>query len=67
MENDDNKCSVIHSAGTGMSLREWWPGRLDLSILRQNSVESNPYGPNFDYTEEFSRLDMNNVNHCMNY
>ncbi len=61
MENDDNKCPVIHSAGTGMSLREWWPERLDLSILRQNSVESNPYGPAFDYTEEFSRLDLDNV------
>ena len=61
MENDDNKCPVIHSAGRGMSLREWWPERLDLSILRQNSVESIPYGMDFDYAEEFRKLDLDNV------
>jgi len=33
---------------------EWWPDRLDLRILRQNSQESNPYGKDFDYQREFS-------------
>jgi len=37
---------------------EWWPDRLDLRILRQNSQESNPYGKDFDYQREFSSLDL---------
>jgi len=35
----------------------WWPEQLDLSPLRQHSVESNPYGDDFDYAEEFASLD----------
>ena len=35
----------------------WWPERLDLSPLRQHSAESNPYGEDFDYAEEFASLD----------
>jgi catalase-peroxidase len=39
----------------------WWPERLDLSPLRQNSVESNPLGKDFDYAEAFKKLDLNAV------
>ncbi|MFO7762270.1 MAG: catalase/peroxidase HPI [Wenzhouxiangellaceae bacterium] len=35
----------------------WWPDQLDLSPLRQHSAESNPYGDDFDYAEEFASLD----------
>ncbi len=35
----------------------WWPEQLDLSPLRQHSAESNPYGEDFDYAEEFASLD----------
>ncbi|MBS3743158.1 MAG: catalase/peroxidase HPI [Wenzhouxiangellaceae bacterium] len=35
----------------------WWPDQLDLSPLRQHSAESNPYGADFDYAEEFASLD----------
>jgi catalase-peroxidase len=41
--------------------RFWWPDRLDLSPLRANSVESNPYGPSFDYAKEFNSLDLQAV------
>jgi len=36
----------------------WWPEQLDLSPLRQHSVESNPMGDNFNYAEAFNKLDL---------
>jgi len=39
----------------------WWPDQLDLSPLRQHSQESNPYGEDFDYAEEFASLDLDAV------
>lgn len=39
----------------------WWPEQLNLSPLRQHSPESNPYGANFDYAAEFSKLDLKQV------
>ncbi|MCE9679261.1 catalase/peroxidase HPI [Shewanella sp. AS1] len=36
----------------------WWPDQLNLSPLRQHGVESNPYGADFDYASEFSKLDL---------
>src|SRR5580704_1711624 len=36
----------------------WWPEQLDLSPLRQHAAESNPLGPNFDYTKAFLSLDL---------
>ena len=44
--------------GKVMTNRDWWPEQLDLRPLRQQSVESNPYGDNFDYAAEFSKLDL---------
>ena len=40
------------------SIQEWWPDRLDLRILRQNSPKSNPMDEDFDYREEFKSLDL---------
>jgi catalase-peroxidase len=53
------KCPVIHgSAHIGMrSNSDWWPNELNLSILRQNSPQSNPMGEAFNYAEEFKKLD----------
>ncbi|CCQ10497.1 Catalase [Pseudoalteromonas luteoviolacea B = ATCC 29581] len=39
----------------------WWPEQLNLSPLRQHAVESNPYGSNYDYVAEFSKLDLATV------
>ena len=39
----------------------WWPNQLDLSPLRQHSVESNPLGTDFDYAKAFSSLDLKAV------
>ncbi len=45
-------------AGETKSNQFWWPEQLDLSPLRQHSVESNPYGADFDYGEAFKSLDL---------
>ena len=39
----------------------WWPERLDVSSLRQNSPESNPLGRDFNYAKEFETLDLKAV------
>jgi catalase-peroxidase len=46
------------SAGSGPINRDWWPNRLKLNILRQNSELSNPLGEGFNYVEEFKTLDL---------
>jgi catalase-peroxidase len=53
---------AAQAAGTNnMSNDFWWPEKLDLRPLRQHAVESNPYGKNFNYAEEFKKLDLNAV------
>ena len=44
--------------GAVQSNRDWWPERLNLSVLRQNSSLSNPMGTAFNYTKEFKGLDV---------
>lgn len=36
----------------------WWPNQLNLSILHQNSQQSNPMGEDFKYSEEFEKIDL---------
>ena len=45
-------------AGGGTSNREWWPDQLNLNVLRQHSELSDPMGEDFDYAEEFDKLDL---------
>jgi len=46
------------TAGAGTSNRDWWPSQLNLAILHQNSNLSNPMGTEFNYAEEFKKLDL---------
>jgi len=39
----------------------WWPELVDLSPLRAHAPQSNPYGADFDYAKEFSKLDLKAV------
>lgn len=39
----------------------WWPEKLNLSPLRQNAIESNPYGSDYHYAEAFNTLDLDTV------
>ncbi len=45
-------------AGGGTSNRDWWPNQLNLKILHQHSRKSNPMGEDFNYAEEFNKLDL---------
>jgi catalase-peroxidase len=56
------KCPVMHGVRPhetfrGKSNRDWWPNQLNLKILHQNSALSNPMGKDFNYAEEFKKLD----------
>jgi len=56
---DESKCPITGStARGGTSNRDWWPNQLNLNILHQHSSKSNPMGGEFDYTEEFKKLDL---------
>jgi catalase-peroxidase len=59
--NEDNKSPVTGGASTtgrGTSIRDWWPKQLNLNILHQHSSKSNPMGEEFNYAEEFKKLDL---------
>ena len=57
-------CAVSQPASSDSEMgkprpnRFWWPEQLDLSPLRAQSPESNPYGESFNYAEEFAKLDL---------
>ncbi|MCB1865534.1 MAG: catalase/peroxidase HPI [Chromatiales bacterium] len=51
-------CPFNHTAGGGQSNRDWWPNQLKLDILHQNSPASNPMDGEFNYREEFKKLDL---------
>ena len=40
------------------SNQDWWPNQLNLKILHQNSAKGNPMGDEFNYAEEFKKLDL---------
>jgi catalase-peroxidase len=45
----------------GKSTRDWWPNQLNLNILHQHSPLSNPMGKEFNYADEFKKLDLKAV------
>ncbi|WP_246941703.1 catalase/peroxidase HPI [Bacillus pinisoli] len=56
------KCPFNHGAATspqtsGTTNKDWWPNQLNLNILHQHDKKSNPLGEEFDYAEEFQKLD----------
>ncbi len=60
--NERTKYSVIHGVRPnailgGRSNRDWWPNQLNLDILHRHSALSNPMDKDFNYAEEFKKLD----------
>jgi catalase-peroxidase len=53
----ESKCPFHQTAGSGKTIEDWWPNKLNLKILRQNSSLSDPMGEDFDYAREFKSLD----------
>lgn len=61
MENSKKgKCPVMHGANikSENSVMEWWPKALNLDILHQHDTKTNPFGKDFNYKEEFKKLDL---------
>jgi catalase-peroxidase len=56
-----NPPSARNTAAGAMSNGDWWPNQLNLKILHQNTDEGNPLGGEFDYAEEFAKLDLDAV------
>lgn len=50
----------MHGANTeaSNSVTNWWPNTLNLDILHQHDLKTNPLGESFNYKEEFKKLDL---------
>ena len=61
--NSSGKCPVMHGSVTksGESNTDWWPNALNLDILHQHDTKTNPLGEDFNYAEEFKKLDLEAV------
>ena len=64
MNESTGKCPVMHGQrqATGTTANQhWWPENLNLRMLHQNNVQSDPMGGDFDYAEAFKALDLDAV------
>jgi catalase-peroxidase len=57
----EEKRPMVTSGARGTSNIDWWPNQLNLKILHQHSSLSNPMGKEFNYAEEFKKLDLKAV------
>ncbi|MBN2099269.1 MAG: catalase/peroxidase HPI, partial [Dehalococcoidia bacterium] len=60
---EESRCPVTGKTGKPMSggstsNRDWWPNQLNLKILHQQSLLSDPMGKEFNYAKEFKSLDL---------
>ena len=60
-KRSSNKMPHTSIAGGGTANQDWWPNQLNLKILHQHSQKSNPMGEDFNYAEEFKKLDLKSV------
>ena len=63
---NESKCPVMggskrHSVTGTTANQRWWPNQLNLKILHQNSSAADPMDGTFNYADEFSSLDLNEV------
>ena len=59
----ESKCPVTGGASKpkarrGLTSRDWWPNQLNLKLLHQNCPRISPTGQDFNYAEEFKKLDL---------
>lgn len=58
-----SKCPVKvvvenNTASAGTSNRDWWPNQLNVNMLHQHAENSKPLNQNYNYAEEFKKLDI---------
>ncbi|PPA71064.1 catalase/peroxidase HPI [Jeotgalibacillus proteolyticus] len=49
--------SAITTSKVGTTNKDWWPNQLNLSVLHQHDKKTNPMGEDFNYADEFKKLD----------
>ncbi len=54
------KCPVMHGGNTavGSDVMSWWPKALNLDILHQHDIKTDPMGQDFNYREALKALDV---------
>ena len=62
----DDKTSVTEMpamarTSRGTTNQDWWPNQLNLKVLHQHSPKCDPLGTEFNYAEEFQKLDLEAV------
>ena len=70
--SNETKCpfSAMHGSRTTVAAQsnsDWWPNQLNLKILHQHDAKSNPLGKDFNYAEEFRKLDLAAVKKDLGY
>lgn len=53
-----NEPADRNTAAAARDNGDWWPNMLNLDILHQNSPLGNPMDADFNYAEEFAKLDL---------
>ncbi|KDE48817.1 catalase/peroxidase HPI [Geobacillus sp. CAMR5420] len=60
-QHNTSKCpyhgSVTSYNSNRTTNKDWWPNQLNLSILHQHDRKTNPHDEEFNYAEEFQKLD----------
>jgi catalase-peroxidase len=59
--SSESKCPVAHGTRKFHTNADWWPNQLNLKVLHQHSPLSDPMGTEFNYAEEFKKLDLDSV------
>ena len=68
MENlKAGKCPVMHGASSiyETSINKWWPKSLNLDILHQHDLKTNPYSNKFDYRKTLKKLNYTSLENDM--
>ena len=61
MENfKAGKCPVMHGGSTTQetSVTKWWPKSLNLDMLHQHDIKTDPFGKSFNYNDSLKELDI---------
>ena len=59
--SNEPKCPFMSGGRTNEAIqsnKDWWPKRLNVKMLHQRSSKSNPLGEQFNYADEFRKLDL---------
>jgi catalase-peroxidase len=60
-DSSESKCPFAHGVRKSHTNTDWWPNQVNVKVLHQHSSLSDPMGKEFNYAEEFKKLDLNAV------